>query len=357
VTGAAAVPPNAPAPRSAQPTQATVAWIAPTPIDASRAQSLADWAKAHGVTLSLPRDERPASLPFELGAADRVEELLDRARDATAAQDGAGVDRETAEAESILRAHPELPQAAFLMAEVERARATRWRRIAPEDPEAADRDWSRAEALDGGRVAGIAETSAASRPADATLTLVLPGGDQARLDGRDATSPASTHAGPHTLVALAAGVPVWAGWIEIPAGTSTVEVDAPGVVPCSTADMERAGLAGDAPLSAGVQCPRWVAAARAAGNDPGAVRVAMCEASRCAPFAPWGETPPWVRPSPRGPLPDEARGRSYWPAWATWTLAGAGVAALATTITLVAAGVFKSPPTETRFVSGGLKEP
>ena len=43
-----------------------------------------------------------------------------------------------------------------------------------------------------------------------------------------------------------------------------------------------------------------------------------------------------------------------WPAWATWTAVGVG-AALATTLTLVATGVFESRPTEPRFVAGGVR--
>ena len=107
------------------------------------------------------------------------------------------------------------------MAEVERARSTRWRRIDPADAEAAEREWVRAEALDGGRMPGLGEVSSASHPADAEVALALPGGDEARLDGRPvpATGVAATRAGPHALVVTADGAPVWAGWIEARPGS------------------------------------------------------------------------------------------------------------------------------------------
>ncbi len=107
------------------------------------------------------------------------------------------------------------------MAEVERARATRWRRIAPEDVEAAERSWARAEALDGGRIPGIGEIAGAGHAATATVSLELPGDDDARLDGRPlprdgagsdeatargTTRVVATRAGPHALVVTADGV-------------------------------------------------------------------------------------------------------------------------------------------------------
>jgi hypothetical protein len=43
-----------------------------------------------------------------------------------------------------------------------------------------------------------------------------------------------------------------------------------------------------------------------------------------------------------------------WPTWATWGLVGAG-AVIATGVVLVASGALQAAPTETRFVSGGIK--
>ena len=54
----------------------------------------------------------------------------------------------------------------------------------PADPEAAEREWQRAEALDGGRVPGLGETSAGvAARAERHARARVPGDDQAWLDG------------------------------------------------------------------------------------------------------------------------------------------------------------------------------
>jgi hypothetical protein len=358
---------------------ATLVWISPAPPDAAENKALSSWALAHGVTLAAPRDERPPAIAVDLGVAEPVEELLDRARDAIAARDGEGVDRATSTADAWLRAHPELPEAAWLMAEVERARATRWRRIAPEDVEAAGRSWARAEALDGGRIPGIGEIAGAEHAAVATVSLELPGDDDARLDGRPlprdgagsdravtargTTRVVATRAGPHALVVTADGVAVWAGWIEIGPGTSSVAIDAPTSVPCSAAEFANLSNASNASsatvdASAGVDarriaCGAWLAVSP--GKEPGTIRIARCEAGRCGPSADWPETSAWARlPPPPVAREHGATSAKRWPVWATWALAGAGVA-LAAGVVVVASGALQGPPTTTQFVTGGLK--
>jgi len=77
------------------------------------------------------------------------------------------------------------------------------------------------------------------------------------------------------------------------------------------------------------------------------VLVAVCEAGRCGVLLEWRAASSWTW-SP--PVSSAAR----WPAWATWTLVGAG-ATVAAGIVLVASGIFQPAPPGTRFVSGGLK--
>jgi hypothetical protein len=333
---------------------ATLVWIAADPPDAAEARALASWARAHGGELGPPREQpAPAALRVDPNVADEVEDLLDRARDGTAARESDAIDHATRAAEDLLRAHPELPQAAWLMAEVDRARSTRWRRIDPTDAEAAEREWVRAEALDGGRMAGLGEVSAASHPADAEVALTLPGGDEALLDGRPvpASGVVVTRAGPHDLVVTADGAPVWAGWIEARPGSSAFEIDAPSTAPCSNADVGRAGLEGETLHAERVRCTRWIAAAR--GPAPGALRIASCEGAQCGPLLVWRDVPPWLATAPAPGVADARRGRQ-WPAWATWVVAGVG-AAVAAGVVLVASGALQAAPTETRFVSNGLK--
>lgn len=329
-----------------QPPSTTLAWIAAEAPDGAQSRALAAWARAHGVRLEAPRDERPPVLAVDPHAADDVERLLERARDAIAARDADAVDRALAAATSTLRAHPELPQAAWLMAEVERARSTRLRRVPPVDEEAAERAWRRAEALDGGRVPGVGEQAAATHPAAATLALEAPPGIALVLDGRPVESTATTREGAHALVGTWEGAPVWASWIEAPAGSSTVRVAAPAPAACSRADVAHARVAAGTVEAAQVRCDAWAAALPGAGADR--VLVAVCEAGRCGPLLEWrAEAWTWA-PPPEPP-------RHGWPTWATWGLVGAG-AVIATGVVLVATGAFQSAPAETRFVSGGVQK-
>jgi hypothetical protein len=352
---------------------ATLVWISPQPPDAAQTDALSSWARSRGVTLVAPRDERPPAIPVDASLADPVEDLLERARDAIVARDGEGVDRATAAADALLRAHPELPQAAWLMAEVERTRATRSRRIEPADPEAAARAWERAAALDGGRVPGIGEVDAPAHPAEATVSFDVPEADEASLDGRPLPAPSSaapatrtvtTRAGLHALVVASDGAPVWAGWIEVAAGSSTLSIGAPAPVPCSSADFAGALLSARAAVPpevaiqtgtldvAHVSCEAWVAVS--SGRRPDTLRIARCVRDRCGPATDWPEPPAWTR-VPSAAAPAEAGHPARpWPAWATWALAGAGVA-LAAGIAVVASGALQSAPTDTRFVTGGLK--
>ncbi|HEY8040794.1 MAG TPA: hypothetical protein VIF15_13405 [Polyangiaceae bacterium] len=331
--------------------EATLVWVAPEPPDAEQSRALASWARAHGVRLVSPVEARSVGAlpPADGHLADEVEKLLERARDAIAARDGEAVDRALSAAESELRAHPELPQAAWLMAEVDRTRSTRFRRVPPLDPEAAERAWARAEALDGGRATGVGEEPAVAHAPAATLAFEgAPADTQTWLDGAPVREGAvATRAGPHVVAATRDGATVWAAWIEVPAGSSSVHVAAPAAPLCSARDVAGARLAGDAVEGDHVRCGAWVAAV--GGAVPGTVRVATCEAGRCGPLLEWRawQPPSWTW------TPGHDRGKG-WPAWATWGLVGAG-AVVAASIVLVASGALQPAPTETRFVSGGIK--
>jgi hypothetical protein len=327
---------------------ATLVWIAPNPPDLAQSRSIEGWGRARGVVLAAPSEERTPSLKVDPQVADDVESLLDRARDAIAAREGDAADRAIGTADSLLRAHPELPQGAWLMAEVERARSARERRVPPVDDAAADRAWARAEAIDGGRVAGLGEQISSAHPAAATVAIdVTPADTLVWLDGEPVDGSAvETHTGPHVLVATWNSAPVWAQWVDTPAGSSTVRIVAPVAPACSADDVSRATLHGDAVDAAGVRCPTWVAAA----PRPDGVLFATCEHEHCGPLLVWHPTAsiPWQPP------PDHHGGG--WPSWATWGLVGAGAALVGTAVAIVASGVLKPAPTATQFVSGGVNK-
>jgi hypothetical protein len=339
---------------------ATLVWIAPAPQSADQARALASYARAHGVVLSPPTATPQAALAVDPRLPEDVERLLDRARDALAARDSDAVDRLLGAADATLRAHPELPQASWLLAEVLRARATRLRRMPPVDEAGAAAAWAQAEALDGGRLAGVGEQIAPSAPpATFTLPAGLFAGATVRIDGVVTTSPTlTTRAGPHAVVVAIDGAPVWASWIDVPAGTSTAGVNgaawSAGVAACSRVDLSRASLAGDTVDAAGIRCPAWLAASDnpagsgASASTGASVRVAVCAMDHCGPLVAWQAPLPWTYQPP----PQPAAGR--WPTWATWGLVGAG-AVVATGIVIVATGVLKPAPTETQYVTGGLR--
>jgi hypothetical protein len=347
----------------------TVLWLASAGDSPAETHALRSWSLAHGVELAPPRDEGPRGLAVDYHLAADVEALLDRAHDAIAARDADGTDSALSAAESALRAHPELPQAAWLMAEVERTRSTRWRRIAPVDAEAAERAWLRAEALDGGRTAGLAEEAAEGHAAAATVTVEsVPDGAVAWLDGVSLTdvSGIPTLAGPHVLaVTLASprfrpgsgeagdlpsgGAPgevLLARWIDVPAGPSRVAVPVSGTMPCSSSDLARASLGGEGISAAGVRCEQWIAVTSSA--TPGAIRVARCGRGGCGPLLEWSPLPAWSW------SPPPARPADGWPSWATWGIVGAGAAIVAGAI-VVASGALQPASTETRFVIGAFK--
>jgi hypothetical protein len=335
---------------------AAIAWLADSPGEEAR-RALEAWGRARGVRLAPPGEERAPLVAIDWSAGERVEQEIARARDALAGLDFDAAERSLARADATLREHPELPQGAWLRAEVERGWSARWLRAgsadargpAPEDVERAKRAWQRGAALDGGREPGLGER--AFEPAAAvTATLRVEGDGAPRLDGAAVLQGLVQRGeGEHLLAVVRPdGGTVWAGWVSLAQG-SVIRVAAEPAAACSRADLRRAHVERGAVLAPGVQCGRWVAAIPA---SPGAVDVALCEGETCGPLATWRASSPLIAPAPGPGQADSSRGG--WPAWATWTVAGVGVAGAALAI-VAAAGAFKPAPSETHFVNGGLQ--
>lgn len=343
----------------------TVVWLDEGEARDDAARALAAWARARGVHLS-PITE-PAQRPFAVDPtmADRVEEELDRARDALAAADADATERALARAEGYLRAHPELPQAAWLLAEVQRTWASRWLRLEPRDEARAQAAWQNAEALAGARVAGVGEPSFAPR-APVSARIRLEGASpraRVRVDGllaRAVTTPTTSATdggvylverppGEHQLTVVVDGEPTFAAWVSIPenaASEPAVAVRLPESSSCGASAFAGATQHEGRVQVHGSTCPSWIAAVPTA--RPGAVLVARCERDACGPLLEWR-----VEHAPPGP-PQRLAPSTTWPRWATWTLAGIG-AVTATTVALVATGAFETRPVETRFVAGGVR--
>ena len=349
------------------PDDVTVVWVEKAEGRDDALRAVADWARARGLKLAAARDgaSNPAS-KIDFSSADRVEKELDRAREAVAALDADVAERALARADAILRDHPELPQAAWLRAEVHRGWAARWSRVEPRDDVRAQIASQDADALDGGRAAGIGEATFPPRPRSAVTFTVAGAGGRApvtRLDGVELAGavdggvlayPAEVAAGEHQLVVSFEGEIAFASWVSIAAAPGAARLSIPIHVgddgACSGGAL--AGVTRDSGgvRAASVTCERWVAAAPA--ERRGAVLVARCERSACGPFLEWrSESSFGSGPAAEPPPP---RHGGAWPAWATWTAVGVGAVA-ATTITLIATGVFESRPTEQRFVVGGVR--
>jgi hypothetical protein len=345
---------------SATPHATSIAWIAPAR-DAEDRRALEEWARARGVRLVAPVEGHAPELPVDVSVGGRVEDELERAREAIAAQETDAAERALARAEEALRAHPELPHAAWLMAEVHRGWSARWHRLEPRDSARGDAAWQRADALDGGRVAGIGEAAAAGAPpVQAWLDV-----DDAAMDPADATlrvdgvitapGELARPPGEHAIALIERGAVRWAAWVALADG-SRVRVRAPSAPACSTGDIgrARARLEADAVMARGVRCAAWIAVMP---GPSGALRIASCEASACGPLVQWrvgGVTD--ARSAGGIGLSSAASERpsGRWPVWATAAIVVAGVAA-ATTAVLAATGAFESEKSERRFVSGGLK--
>ena len=215
--------------------------------------------------------------------------------------------------------------------------------------------WQDADALDGGRAAGVGEIAFAPR-AKIPATLSVRGaarGAALRLDGIDQSeADVDLAPGEHQVVVTIDGETILATWVAVaalPAGSPrqvfAFNVGDDGV--CSASALSGVKRDGQAVSAPNVTCDAWVAAE--AGEQPGSVLVARCHGSTCGPLLEWRSKS--FAPIAAEPRPPQ---KAAWPAWATWTAVGVGAAAAAT-ITLIATGVFESRPTAERFTNGGAR--
>ncbi len=320
-----------------------VVWLAPSR-GAADQHALEEWALARGVRLVTPAAGRAAPIEIDLAGIERVEDEIERARDALAAQEPDAIERALARAEAVLRAHPELPNAAWLMAEVNRLWSSRWHRLEPRDPARGDAAWRRAAALDGGRVAGVGEIAASAEP-KVRARIVVDGASEQAIVLLDGAPIADRPAGEHVLTVSEGGALRFASWLSTAPGAE-VRVQISGAPACSSGDVESARLDDGAVRADGVRCSSWIAVAPMGT----ALGVASCEGGSCGPLAEWRVGPPVALQE--GPTEEPAI--RHWPGWATGALFVTGVL-VATGVTLAATGAFDKSRSESRFVNGGLK--
>lgn len=304
------------------------------------------WARSRGLRLTGFASDDRLALPYPDAAVARVEAELDRAREAIAALDGPTADAALGRAEGELFAHPEVPQSAWLLAEILRARAARSKTIAPESPAAAAAALAEAKRLDGGRMAGLAEPPDPEGDDTTPLVDVAVEGEEVgalRIDGTPSAqgnAPLRVRAGRHHAAVFVAGKLAYATWFVAAPGS---HLTVPQIrVPCSRSDLAAVRLEGSRLSAERVRCDDWVAARRGASS----LFVARCHRDGCGPLAEWRVL------APTAPLVPRYEDRRV-PAWATWGAIGA-VTLVVATVVLVGSGALESPPESTRFSYGGV---
>lgn len=277
----------------------------------------------------------------------RIEALLAAAKTAIGALRTDEADAALAEAESLIRNHAELPQAAWLLAELY---ATRAERVETDDPALARELLLRAATLEGERAQAFRDGArvdpALALPNVRELALLGIGlRDRIEWDGEEALPRVASRPGEHHVRVLRNGRLVWAGWVSVGETATAVDLPVPTAAPCSADDLDGAADAEPAPRPhPNTRCGDW-AVARVRGGE---LELARCHGATCG---------AWQQAAPRAPsrvVPAE-KARSSLPRWVTYAVVGAGTA-LVTGFVLAASGAFASnDPTRERWVYSGFK--
>jgi hypothetical protein len=225
--------------------------------------------------------------------AQTIEASLDEAQTLAASLDEERALVLLADVEKELLLHPELPQAAWLMAERHQLAAA-IRRKQPGGDEDAARLLASAEALEGPRAAPFGEggdaapenSGVAAPPKLRALLSVrdLDVHDELVVDGFSAKGSWSVLPGRHHAEVLRGSRVVWAGWFDVPAEARVDRLlGVPERLACSGEDFGETAVGGRAPdVPAGVRCERWIAVRRGATG----LEVAWCEGPRCTAYGP-----------------------------------------------------------------------
>jgi hypothetical protein len=255
-------------------------------------RALATFQARERVTLETPVAGVPT--PRQIHSDDvarRAEATLDEAQTLASSLDEERALALLAELERELLAHPELPQAAWLMAERHHATADILRHR-PDGEQEAARLVSSARALEGPRAARFGDAAggtAAPDDSSASASTRLEVRDLAPydvlvLDGRVVASAGHVAPGRHHARVLRDSALVWSGWFEVPSAARADKLlGVPARVACGRSDLARVAPGVRTPtVPSGVQCGRWVAVRR----GPSGLEVSWCEGPRCTAYGP-----------------------------------------------------------------------
>jgi hypothetical protein len=280
----------------------------------------------------VPKGAPPTTFPdYSSGLVAEAERLLEQARTEASALNEQQAALALNEAERLLHAHPELPQAAWLMAE--RHQIAALLADTTRDP-AAHALRARAQALEPERAAAFGQDARVDPLDGHERVLVEIRGVSARdrleWDGVERVFPVQARSGEHLLRVLRDGDLAWAGWVAVSPTKPAVDIDIPRAETCSQAELGGTTNGPERPLPPrDVSCPAWAVLR----IERGRAEIALCRQSTCGVFR--ADTPPPVLPHPAA----RPRNEPGFPRWATIAIASAG-AALFTGVTLWQTGVF-----------------
>jgi hypothetical protein len=316
-----------------------VLWLAAPSLVVDHRADIEAWARAQGRRPVWP-EASLATVAYDATIAEEVEALLEAARSASPGDRGA-----FDQIEQLLHAHPELPQAAWWMAERHAIEAHQLRDTSGAAPAA-----ELARKLEGPRAAAFglsmpAAPALADGAAAPPITGVRPG-DRVLVDGSELEKDTRLEAGRHHVQVFREQRRISAAWVVI--GDAELSLPDP-TRPCSELDLlgTRATVAAPEP-PAGAACEAWAAAQP---NGAGGTLVARCRGSSCEPWQALAAESEVALPISQieAQAPSAPSGV---PTWVTWGAVGLG-SIVATGLVLWQAGAFDGPTSDTEFTFTG----
>jgi hypothetical protein len=318
---------------------AVLVWLSASSLLPTFRAELEGYAHGRLLRLEAPRESAaaPRAVPSAYAAdvVAEIEALLEEARSANASLEPARALAALARAERLVREHPELPQAAWSMAEVLQLSAD-VEGSAPGGADAARALAQRAEALAGPRVAPFSDQAPnaplpATAPAARALRVRgLGPTDALEWDGVATSATLEASPGEHHARVTRNGRLLYAGWVNVGKDDGELALPVPETVPCSVDDIGQSRIEGGRAIPAPhARCDSYVVARALAGANRG-IEAALCERERCGDLATYRRAAVPVRAS------SNERQKTYWP---YAVAAGAGALAI-TGIVLWRAGAF-----------------
>jgi hypothetical protein len=319
---------------------AVLVWLSASAITPAFRADLEGFAQTRLLRLEAPRENAAAFRQGAVYAPDvvaQIEVLLEEARNATASLEQSRALSALEHAERLLRDHPELPQAAWLMAEQLELTAE-VESTAPDGASSSVVLRKRAAVLEGPRATPFSDHAPSAEPeAPAPHALSAEGpepSDRLEWDGVRTGLELSTTAGEHHVRVSRNNRLLWAGWVTVGDNEPSVHLPVPETPACSGDDIGAGHFEGGRAIAAAhARCVSYVLARARAG---GGIDAALCERDACGKIVIFQATPPGTA---------VATAEHGWPRWATYGAIAAGV--VSTGIVLWRAGVFDRPAART----------